>query len=73
MATSDVALRTGTSGAESACVAAVNRNMADSGTSIISSDSSEAGTVVMLRSSDATTWRCLASNDGVVEDLSVVE
>jgi hypothetical protein len=63
--------RTGAGAAEAACIAAVNVNMGSGGSTITNSEFSEAGTLVMVRSDDGTTWRCLASNDGVVEDLSV--
>ena len=70
---SETAMRSGTPDAESACISAVNRNMTGANATVTSSDFSEAGTTVMLTSSDGETWRCLASNDGIVEDLSVVE
>jgi hypothetical protein len=59
--------------AEAACIAGVNRNMPGADATVTSSDFSQAGTTVMLRSSDGTNWRCLASNDGILEDLAVVE
>lgn len=43
------------------------------GGQVISSEYSEAGTLVMLRDRGGTTWRCLAANDGTVEDLSVAD
>ncbi|WP_269931965.1 hypothetical protein [Aminobacter sp. HY435] len=46
---------------------------AANGGQIISSDFSQAGTLVMLRDAGGTVWRCLAANDGTVEELSVSE
>jgi hypothetical protein len=43
------------------------------GGELLSSDYSEAGTLVMLQDAGGTVWRCLAANDGTVEDLSVSE
>lgn len=43
------------------------------GGQVLSSDFSEAGTLVMLRDAGGTVWRCLAANNGAVEDLSVAE
>ena len=43
------------------------------GGQVMSSDSSEAGPLVMLRDGGGTTWRCLAANDGTVEELAVDE
>ena len=43
------------------------------GGEVISSDFSQAGTLVMLRDAGGTVWRCLASNDGKVEDFSIAE
>lgn len=43
------------------------------GGQVMSSDYSEAGTLVMLKDAGGTVWRCLASNAGVVEDISVDE
>ena len=43
------------------------------GAQILSSEYSEAGTLVMLRDAGGTVWRCLAANNGVVEDLNVAE
>ena len=40
---------------------------------VISSEYSEANSLVMFRDSGETVWRCLVSNDGVVADLSVVQ
>jgi hypothetical protein len=67
--TSSQPMRTGTGAAESACLAAVNRNYGSDVASIISSDSSEADTEVMV-STQGESFRCLASNDGTVEDLA---
>lgn len=57
---------------ENACITAVNTNMTGGSATVLSSDFSEAGIVVTLRSRDGTNWRCLASNNGIVEDLSIV-
>ncbi|MFC3642568.1 hypothetical protein [Aquibium oceanicum] len=43
------------------------------GGKLISSDFSQAGTLVMLRDAGGTVWRCLAANDGSVEDISILE
>ncbi len=65
-------MRTGTSAAETACIDAVNTNYGRPVASITSSEFSEAGSEVMLRSEDGTNWRCLASNAGQLEDLAAV-
>ena len=64
------AMRTSSSAAEAACIQGVNTNFGRSVASVVSSDFSEANTIVML-SAEGETWRCLVSNDGVVEDLAV--
>jgi hypothetical protein len=46
---------------------------AQAGGEIVSSDSSEAGTIVMLRDAGGTVWRCLGYNDGTVGELTVAE
>ena len=66
-----VTIRTGSVPAETACAAAVNRNMGGSGTAVVNSNFSEAGSEVTLRSADGSEWRCLASNDGVVSELTM--
>lgn len=38
---------------------------------VVSSEFSEAATLVMLRDAGGTIWRCLAYSDGTVEELSV--
>ncbi|HMQ94960.1 MAG TPA: hypothetical protein PKA33_06240 [Amaricoccus sp.] len=70
---SETAMRSGTPDAESACISAVNRNRPSANATVTNSDFSAAGTTVMLTSSDGDNWRCLASNDGIVEGLSIVE
>lgn len=40
---------------------------------IVSSEYSEAGTLVMLRDAGGTVWRCIGYNDGAVGDMSVAE
>ena len=64
------AMRSGSSAAEAACILGVNTNFGSDVASVMSSDFSEANTTVML-SAEGETWRCLVSNDGVVEDLAV--
>jgi hypothetical protein len=46
---------------------------AAAGGRVESSEYSEAGTLVMLRDAGETLWRCLAANDGTVEELGVAE
>ena len=69
--TTSTAVQATTSSPESACIAAVDRNMIVTGATVTGSDISPAGTVVTLRARDGSTWRCLASNDGVVAELSM--
>ena len=40
---------------------------------VLSSEFSEAGTLVMLRDAGGTTWRCIAYSDGAIGEMSVVE
>ncbi|SIS87235.1 hypothetical protein SAMN05421759_1051 [Roseivivax lentus] len=40
---------------------------------VISSEFSEAATLVMLRDGGGTVWRCLAYSDGTVEELAVTD
>ena len=63
-----------TDAAETACMVAVNNNYGGNvkELNVVSSEFSEAGSLVML-DADGERWRCLASNDGQVEDLSVEE
>ena len=58
--------------AESACMAAVNRQYGgkERELRVISSEFSQANSLVMIRA-DGERWRCLVSNDGYVEDLSL--
>ena len=44
---------------------------AANGGEILSSEYSEAGTLVMLRDSGGTVWRCIGYNDGTVGELAV--
>jgi hypothetical protein len=75
------ALRQATGAAESACMAAVNSNYGGNVRSlrVASSEYSEANSLVMVDAvgvrgvSKTERWRCLVSNDGEVQDLSVVE
>jgi hypothetical protein len=66
------AVRTASGTPESACTTAVNTNMGRAGAVPVRSDVSEAGTVVTLQSDGGTNWRCLATNSGVVQDLSIM-
>ena len=43
------------------------------GGKVLSSEYSEAGTLVMLRDAGGTVWRCLAYNDGTVGELRVAQ
>ena len=40
---------------------------------VISSEYSEANSLIMFRDAGNTVWRCLVSNDGAVADLSVAD
>ena len=65
------AMRDAPAAAEQACIALVNQNNGDSSAYVVSSEFSQANSVVMLRDGRGdTNWRCLVSNDGVVADLS---
>ena len=74
-------MRQATSAAESACLAAVNRNYGGKVRTVrvASSDFSQANSTVMVDavgvrgSAQTEHWRCLASNDGQVADLRVVQ
>lgn len=46
---------------------------ARAGGEVLSSEFSEAATLVMLRDAGGTVWRCLAYSDGTVDELSVSE
>ena len=46
---------------------------AQGGGQVLSSEFSEAATLVMLRDAGGTVWRCLAYSDGTVEELSVAQ
>lgn len=70
--TPDQPMRTAAGTAETACMTAVSANMAGGSATVINSEPAAAGARVMLRSSGGTNWRCLASDNGVVEDLSIV-
>ena len=67
--------RQATSAAESACMAAVNRQYGGNyGVRVISSEYSEANSLVMVAGGpNRERWRCLVSNDGVVQDLSLAQ
>jgi len=73
------ASRQATSAAESACMAAVNRNYGGKvkTVQVASSEFSQANSLVMVDaigvrgSSQTERWRCLVSNDGKVQELSV--
>jgi hypothetical protein len=62
------------SAAESACMSAVNANYGGKvkHLNIVSSEFSQANSEVILNA-DGQRWRCLVSNDGRVQDLSVQE
>jgi len=63
--------RTATSAAETACMVAVNSNYGGrvNNLHVVKSEFSQANSEVIL-SADGERWRCLASNNGNVEDLS---
>ena len=67
--------RQATSAAESACMAAVNRQYGGRyDVQVISSEYSEANSLVMVAGGpDRERWRCLVSNDGEVQDLSLAQ
>ena len=73
------ASRGATSAAESACMVAVNRNYGGKvkTVQVASSEFSQANSLVMVDaigvrgSSQTERWRCLVSNDGNVQELSV--
>jgi hypothetical protein len=77
--TSSSSLREASSIAETACLSAVNAQYGGKVNSVkvASSEYSEANSIVMVdavgvRGSSSTEhWRCLVSNDGKVQDLSV--
>ena len=46
---------------------------AQGGGQVLSSEYSEANTLVMLEDAGGTVWRCLAANDGTVAEVSVVD
>ncbi len=62
------------SAAESACMQAVNSNYGGKlqNLDIVSSEFSQANSEVIMNA-DGQRWRCLVSNDGQVQDLSVQE
>jgi starvation-inducible outer membrane lipoprotein len=74
-------LREASGNAESACMSAVNANYGGKVASVkvTSSETSQANSMVMVKASGVrggtTTehWKCLVSNDGNVEELSVVD
>jgi hypothetical protein len=65
--------RMASSNAETACMVAVNRNYGGNvdDVRVVRSEFSEANSEVIL-DADGERWRCLASDDGVVDDLSVM-
>lgn len=75
------AMRQASSAAESACLAAVNSNYGGKvqAVNVSSSEFSQANSTVMVvaagvrGSTQAERWRCLVSNDGKVQELSVVQ
>jgi hypothetical protein len=46
---------------------------ARAGGEVLSSEFSQAGTIVMLRDAGGTVWRCIGYNDGTVGELAVAE
>jgi len=64
--------RQATSAAESACMAAVNSQYGgkERGLRVVRSEFSQANSEVIVEA-NGERWRCLASNDGNVEDLSL--
>ena len=74
-------LREASNAAESACMAAVNSQYGGNvkTVSVASSEFSQANSVVMVNAagvrggSMSERWRCLVSNDGNVEELTVVQ
>ncbi|NEX22040.1 hypothetical protein G3480_17295 [Thiorhodococcus mannitoliphagus] len=75
------AMRQASSGAESACMSAVNGNYGGNvGTvKVASSEFSQANSVVMVDAvgvrggSQTERWKCLVSSDGAVQELTVVQ
>ena len=75
------ASRQASSAAESACMSKVNGNYGGNVNSVrvASSEYSEANSTVMVDAvgvrggSTTERWRCLVSNDGQVQDLSVIQ
>ena len=70
--------RQATSAAESACMAAVNRQYGSKyDVRVSSSEYSEANSLVMVDANPVggmtERWRCLVSNDGKVQDLSLTQ
>ena len=70
--------RQATSAAESACMAAVNRQYGGKyDVRVIRSEYSEANSLVMVDANPVggmtERWRCLVSNDGTVQDLSLAK
>lgn len=59
-----------TAAADAACVAKANELSAGSGASVVSSEYSEANTVVVVQDHRGNRYRCLASNDGVIADIA---
>lgn len=51
----------------------VGGEAAKSGGEVLSSEFSEAGTLVYLKDSSGTVWRCIGYSDGAVGELSVAE
>jgi hypothetical protein len=59
-----------TAAADAACVAKANQLSAGSGAFVVSSEYSEANTVVVVQDHRGDRYRCLASNDGVVAEIA---
>ena len=74
-------MRQASSAAESACMVKVNSNYGGNvrSVNVVSSEFSQANSEVIVEAvgvrggSTSERWRCLVSNDGKVQDLSVVQ
>lgn len=57
--------------AQSSCMAAVANEAGDGNVTVLSAGPSQAGTEVIIGVGEARApWRCLAANDGMVEEVS---
>ncbi len=70
----DAPLRTGSASDESACELAVAKETQNGDTSVISSEFSQANTVVVVAvGQQQAKWRCLVSNGKVAEVMSLTD